>query len=142
MTFDWEQYNKWDAWGKDIIIDWLTDRGHTMVANPDKYGIDLYSDLNGKLYLWEVEVSTRRVWTSYDDYSERTVSFLGRKKKWNTWPFYYCIICSETKAIVLCKSTIIYNTDYREERYVVSRDTVDEFYNVPKSMCIFIHAQG
>lgn len=139
MRFDWQEYKRWDAWGKDIVIDWLTAAGHVMVHNPDKFGIDLYSDYNGKLYLWEVEVTTRRVWTSEEDYVHNTVSFLGRKKKWDTWPFFYCIICSETRALVMCTSTIIFNDEYKEERYVVSRDKVDVFYNVPKQLCTFIH---
>ena len=138
MSFDWEQYNKWDAWGKDIIIDWLSSKGHTMVHNPDKYGIDLYSDYKGKLHLWEVEVSTTHVWTCEDDYKPKAVSFLGRKKKWAEWPFYYCIICSATESIVVCSSSVIYKPEYKQERYVISRDCVETFYHVPKELCEWI----
>ena len=138
MKFDWEQYNKWDAWGKSIIIEWLSSKGHTMVHNPDKYGIDLYSDYEGKLYLWEVEVSTTHVWTCEDDYKPEAVSFLGRKKKWAEWPFYYCIICSETESIVLCSSSVIYKPEYKQERYVVSRNCVDVFYHVANELCRWV----
>jgi len=139
MKFNWEQYKQWDDWGKSIVINWLTNSGHIMVHNPDKYGIDLYSDYKGKLYLWEVEVSTRRLWTCEEDYKYDTVSFLGRKKKWDTWPFFYCIICSQTRAVVMCVSTTIFKEEYKQTRYVVSRDEMDEFYDVPKELCTFIH---
>lgn len=138
MMFDRKAYNKWDSWGKDIIIEWLSSKGHTLVHNPNRYGIDLYSDLNGKLYLWEVEVSTVRTWNNEEDYPNETVSFLGRKSKWSGLPFFYCIICSKTKAILCCRSQDIFKEAYKVEKYVANKDRVEVFYHVPKELCIFV----
>lgn len=139
--FNQLEYNKWDDWGKSVLINWLSNKGHTMVHNPDRYGIDLYSDLNGKLYLWEVEVCTWIEWNTKESYPYESVSFLGRKIKWNDWNFFYCIICAKTEAIIICESSVIFNDNYKTQRYVKTRNCYETFYMVPKHLCKYINAQ-
>jgi len=68
MTFSAAAFNQWDEFGKQVVKDHLLTKGHIIVPNPDRYGVDLYSDKNGTLYRWEVEVKSTIKWTSQEDY--------------------------------------------------------------------------
>jgi len=135
MTFSQEAFNQWDEFGKQVVKDYLLTKGHIIVPNPDRYGVDLYSDKNGTLYRWEVEVKSRIKWTSQEDYPYDTVSFLGRKKKWTAFPFWYCIVCAETKNILFAYSQQIYHEEYEVRKYIQGRGEVQKFYHVPKHLC-------
>lgn len=137
MRFSANAFNAYDDWGKDIIKAFLNNRGHIIVPNPDRYGVDLYSDKEGKLYRWEVEVKTGSAWRTAQDFPYDTVSFLGRKEKWKDFGFYYCIICKVTEAILIAHSDIIFQDAFRVEKYIGEREEVQRFYHVPKELCTF-----
>ena len=135
MSFSVSAYNKWDDWGKQVVKDYLLNQGHIIVPNPDRYGVDLYSEKRGKLYRWVVEVKTAVRWTTKEDFPYDTVSFLGRKEKWTEFPFWYCIVCSQTKSILFAFSNVIYHKEFEVEKYIGERSEVQKFYHVPKDLC-------
>lgn len=138
MRFSTNAFNMWDDWGKQVVKEYLGERGHIIVPNPDRYGIDLYSDKDGKLYRWEVEVKTAVHWTNEEDFPYNTVSFLGRKEKWKEFGFYYCIVCSKSRAILMCHSDVIFRDVFKVEKYIGERSEVQRFYHVPKDLCWFV----
>lgn len=135
MTFSPIAFDKWDEFGKDVVRAFLTNTGHVIVDNPNKYGIDLFSDKGGKLYRWEVEVKTGQSWSSADTFPYNTVSFLGRKEKWSSFPYWYCIVCAATEAICFAHSDVIFQEEFKVEKFIGERDEVQRFYHVPKELC-------
>ncbi len=118
----------------------LRSKGHNISENSDKYAVDLVSDKNGKSYYWEVEMKSQRPWTNREDFPFLSVSFLSRKEKWKEQHFWYVIICKETKAAIFCNSDIIFNENYKQKLYIKTNDRtgLDNFYRVPKELCIFV----
>lgn len=138
MKFNQKSFDENDDPAKQMLIAFLESKGHNISENCDKYGIDLFSEKDGKEYNWEVEMKSKRPWTSKDTYQFDTVSFLNRKKKWDN--FWYVIICKETKAAVICHSSVIFHNDYKEKLYIKTdeRNGTDYFFRVPKEKCIFV----
>lgn len=140
MKFSQESYNKNDAIGKELLLAFLRSKGHKSSENRDIYGIDIITEKDGKIYYWEVEMKSKRPWTCKEDFPFDSVSFLQRKEKWKDTPFWYVIICKETKAAIICSSNIIFNKNYKEKLYIKTQDRkgFDNFYRVPKDLCIFV----
>lgn len=138
MKFNQELFDTSDEEGKGLLIAFLEKKGHIISQNSDKYGIDLFSEKDGKTYNWEVEMKSRRPWTSMADFPFESVSFLKRKSKWDN--FWYVIICRETRAAIVCHSSVIFDEDYKEKIYIKTsyRNGSDNFYRVPKEKCIFV----
>lgn len=140
MKFNQELFDTSDEEGKGLLIAFLEKKGHIISQNRDKYGIDLFSEKDGKTYNWEVEMKSRRPWTSMVDFPFESVSFLNRKSKWDN--FWYVLICRETRAAIVCHSSVIFDDDYKEKIYIKTsyRNGSDNFYRVPKEKCIFVPA--
>ena len=60
MKFNQELFDTSDEEGKGLLIAFLEKKGHKISQNRDKYGIDLFSEKDGKTYNWEVEMKSRR----------------------------------------------------------------------------------
>jgi hypothetical protein len=122
-----------------MLIDYLKSRGHRVIENEDIYGLDFFTVKDQKWFNWEVEVKANIAWTSVDDFPYETISFLGRKKRLETENFWYVIICSATKSAIFAPSTVIFKEEYKVVNKVRSeyRTGFDEFYRVPKELCIF-----
>lgn len=140
LRFNKKSFEENDAIGKELLMAFLRSVGHNISENCDIYGIDFFSEHNGIKYYWEVEMKSRRPWTTKEDFPFPTVSFLSRKGKWKETPFWYVIICKETKAAIFCKSEIIFKENYKEKLYIKTEDRkgIDNFYRVPKELCIFV----
>ena len=136
-----ESYDENDSFGKEIMIEVLKARGYNVLEKPEDFGIDLVAERSGVVEFFEVEVKHNYPWTSREDFPFDTVSFLGRKKKWEEDNFWYCIICAETKAIIIANSKGIYKDEYAEIRNISTsqRNGKDKFYRVPKDKCWFVH---
>lgn len=138
MKFNQELFDTSDEEGKQLLIAFLEKKGHEISQNCDKYGIDLFSEKDGKTYNWEVEMKSRRPWVSEETFPFDSVSFLNRKKKWDN--FWYVIICRETRAAIFCHSSVIFHEIYKEKIYIKTsyRNGSDNFFRVPKEKCIFV----
>ena len=138
MKFNQELFDTSDEKGKQLLIAFLEKKGHEISQNCDKYGIDLFSEKDGKTYNWEVEMKSRRPWVSEETFPFDSVSFLNRKKKWDN--FWYVIICRETRAAIFCHSSVIFHEVYKEKIYIKTsyRNGSDNFFRVPKEKCIFV----
>lgn len=140
MKFNQKSFEDNDAIGKELLMAFLRSVGHNISENSDIYGIDFFSEYKDKKYYWEVEMKSKRPWTCKEDFPFASVSFLSRKEKWAENPFWYVIICKETKAAIFCKSEIIFKENYKEKLYIKTNDRkgLDNFYRVPKELCIFV----
>lgn len=140
MKFNQKSYDENDTLGKDLLIAFLNSKGHNSSENRDKYGIDIITEKDGKDYLWEVEMKSNRPWSNREDFPFPSVSFLSRKEKWKDQHFWYVIICTETNAAIFCHSDIIFEEKYKQKLYIKTneRKGFDNFYRVPKNLCIFV----
>lgn len=143
MKFNQKSFDENDAIGKELLMAFLRSKGHTASENTNKYGIDIVTVKEEKEYFWEVEMKSRRPWTSKEDFQFSSVSFLNRKAKWQDTPFWYVIICRETKAAIFCKSDLIFKDEYKEKLFINTKDRkgVDNFFRVPKDLCIFVPSE-
>ena len=133
-----ESYDKNDGWAKERVANLLKSKGYeVIVSEVEDYNIDITAKKNGKTIYVEAEVKRRYSWTSKEDYKFDTVSFLGRKIKWASKGFWYCIVCAETEAIVCCHSNRIYKDANMEliNINVVNRSGLDKLFRVPKEQC-------
>jgi hypothetical protein len=142
--FSKKDYDKDDAWGTEILRQVLIARGYELVPKEkEDYGIDIVGVRNGLPEFFEVEVKHNYPWTDREDFKFDTVSFLGRKRKWNDLNFWYCVICAETESIIFAQSSEIFKEDNRQLKQVNSqnRKGLDEFYMLPKEKCFFVSKQ-
>ena len=133
-----ESYDRNDWLGKTMLTWYLMKAGHKVNVPKENFGIDITSTKDGKQYHWEVEMKASAIWTGEADFPYPTVSFLKRKAKMGD-NFWYAIICKDTQALVMARSTDIFKDEYKENVNVniSERHGVDEFYRVPKSKCIW-----
>lgn len=137
-----ESYDTNDAYGKAVVTAWLkTQDWVDHIIDEEDYGIDLeVIDHNGRSQFFEAEVKGNYPWTDKDSFKFDTVSFLGRKKKWEGKGFYYVLVCAETQALCIAHSSEIFKEEYREVRRIKTghRNGLDAFYRVPKDICRWI----
>jgi len=140
--FNQESYDTNDAYGKAIVTAWLKDQDWvSKIIDEEDYGIDLEAlDHEGKSHFFEAEVKGNYPWTDKESFPFDTVSFLGRKKKWEGKGFYYVLVCAETQALCIAHSSDIFKEDFREVRRIRTshRNGLDAFYRVPKDLCRWI----
>jgi hypothetical protein len=135
-------YERNDEWGKSVLYEWLDSFGSRFIIvdkQEEDYQVDvLVIDTETNLTIsFEVEVKHGYPFTDASSFKFDSVSFLGRKKKYDN--FWYAIICGETKAILMAHSREIYKEEYRQVKEIATseRNGMDEFYRVPKSKCFF-----
>lgn len=137
-----ESYDTNDAYGKAVVTAWLkTQDWVDHIIDEEDYGVDLeVVDHNGRSQFFEAEVKGNYPWTDKESFKFDTVSFLGRKKKWEGKGFYYALVCAETQAICIAHSSEIFKEEYREVRRINTshRKGLDAFYRVPKNVCRWI----
>ena len=123
----------------DMVSDFLVNKGFSIVDKEEDYWIDIEAEREGETLLFEAEVKPRVRFTSRDSFPFKTVSFLSRKSKWKETPFWYVIVCPDTKYAIFAKSEDIFKDKYIENINVNTSDRkgMDKFYRVPKSVCIF-----
>lgn len=137
-----ESYDTNDAYGKAVVTAWLkTQDWVAEIIDEENYSVDLeVVDHDGKTQYFEAEVKGNYPWTDKESFKFNTVSFLGRKKKWEGMGFYYVLVCAETQALCIAHSSEIFKEEYREVRKINTshRKGLDAFYRVPKDKCRWI----
>jgi len=139
--FSRASYNEDNDWGIQQVSSFVVSRGYEVIPKREEdYGIDIAAIKKGELVFLEAEVKVNYPWTCRDDFPFPTVSFLARKKKWDHVDFWYVVVCRETGAFVMCKSSEIFKEEYRTIKHINSkhRKGIDVTYNVPKDKCIFL----
>ena len=139
--FNSKSYDKNDQWAKNLLINYLLNKGYQIIKSVEDYNHDIEAlNETGEKVFFEVEVKTGYPFKGKKSFPFDTVSFTGRKKRIHEIKeFIYIIICKETKWAVACSSSIIYNQNYLEEWYINSsqRSGSDVFYRVSKELCKF-----
>ena len=132
-------YDKNNSLAIDMVSDFLVNKGFSIVDKKEDYWIDIEAKKEGATILFEAEVKSRVKFTSRDSFPFKTVSFLARKSKWKETPFWYVIVCPDTKYAIFAKSEDIFKDEYIENINVNTSDRkgMDKFYRVPKSVCYF-----
>ena len=88
-----------------------------------------------------MRLGKRNKWTCASDFPFRFVNFLSRKKRMHERdPFWYVIICDETKFALAAHSSVIYdgNTPITIGTNTVDMEESLVVYRLPVSKCIFI----
>ena len=138
--FSQRSYNENDRFAKEVVkdflgsLDWVNE-----IVDVEDYFVDLeVVDQDGRSHFFEAEVKSGYPFTGAHDFKFDSVSFLGRKKKWEKHGFYYCIVCRETESICLAHSKDIFKQEYKEIRSINKRDRsgLDAFYRVPKNTAV------
>jgi len=133
-------YNENDEFAKNIFLDFIKKRGHSIINSEENFKHDVISIKNGVTFYFELEVKIGYPFTSKESFKFNTVSFLGRKKRLHDiHPFYYVVICKETKSALFADSNNIYNNNFFEQVKVNVNDRKgnDGMYRVPKNLCTF-----
>ena len=137
-----ESYDTNDAYGKAIVIAWLKTQDWVAdIIEEEDFGVDIeVVDHQGRSTFIEAEVKGNYPWTNKESFPFDTVSFLGRKKKWEGKGFYYALVCAETQAMCIAHSSQIFKEEFREVRRINTghRQGLDAFYRVPKDLCRWI----
>ena len=140
--FNQGSYNHSDQYAKDLFIQYITNKGHTIISEEENYNHDIITNKDNITYYFELETKSRYPFTSIDTFPFNSVSFLGRKKRLHLKnKFHYIIICRETEWAVTCSSENIFKDEYLENLNIntPNRKGKDQMFRVPKEKCIFFN---
>lgn len=141
-VFRKDDYDELNDYAINMITKFLQFFGYDVPKKEEDYTIDIEAYRNNKKYRVEAEVRSDLWFTDRETFPFDTVSFLGRKKKYeDISDFWYFLVCKKTGYAVYCNSNTIYKDIYRETIRVnnIKRYGDDVFYRVPKSLCKFIN---
>lgn len=132
-------YEKNNDLAVKAVSGWLEKKGYTIVEKDEDYWIDIEAKKENTTLLFEAEVKQRVDFTDRHSYPYPTVSFLARKAKWKSTPFWYVIFCPSTGYAIIAHSSWIFKDEYfiHIEVKTLERRGLDKFYRVPKSICMF-----
>jgi len=107
--FNQSNYDANDASGKEVVTQFLTNKGLDVQENSNKYGIDLIANgttYNGKSFVdIPIEVERRNIWT--DTFPFPTVHVPERKTKFLSKYMLYAVVNSTYDRVMFCSSDII-----------------------------------
>ena len=133
-------YDHNDKYAKDLFINYITKKGHTIINDEENYEHDIITKKENIKYYFELETKSKYPFTTRESFKFNSVSFLGRKKRLHLKnKFYYIIICRETKFALSCNSEDIFKEEYIQNLYINTSDRKgqDQMYRVQKDKCIF-----
>lgn len=127
-----------------IFSSFLTKKGYQIIDKEEDYWIDIEATKENNTLLFEVEMKSKVKFSDRESFPFNTVSFLARKEKWKSTPFWYCIICESTGFAVIANSDKIYKKRYKQNINVNTkhRKGLDSFYRVPKEECYFVNVSS
>lgn len=140
--FNKNSYAENDNFAKNLFIEYIKKMGHNIINTNENFEHDIITEKNGLKYFFETEVKIGYPFELKESFKFNTVSFLGRKKRLHDInPFFYVIICKETKYALCSHSNIIFKDEYFENVYVNSKDRKgnDGMYRVPLDKCKFFY---
>jgi hypothetical protein len=140
--FNQGSYNHSDKYAKDLFINYITKKGHTIINKKENYDHDVITKKDNIIYYFELETKSKYPFTTIETFKFNSVSFLGRKKRLHLKnKFHYIIICRETEWAITCNSEDIFKTEYIENLNIntPNRKGKDQMYRVPKDKCKFFN---
>tara|TARA_S200002703_G_scaffold157391_1_gene165074 strand:- start:1616 stop:2068 length:453 start_codon:yes stop_codon:yes gene_type:complete len=141
-VFRKDDYDELNDYAISMITEFLQFFGYDVPKKAEDFTIDIEAYRNGNKYRIEAEVRSDLWFTERETFPFDTVSFLGRKKKYeDISDFWYFLVCKKTGYAVYCNSKTIYQDIYRENIMVNNKKRYgnDVFYRVPKMLCKFIN---
>lgn len=130
--FNQQSYEENDKIAKDLMINFLTKRGHIITQSEETYGTDIITN-KGK---YEVEMSGKE-FTNEESFPYPNVNFLGRKEKYGN-DFYYVIISKNKTHALVAAASDIFQKDNKVVVYCnTNRNGYDEVYQLPKDRVKF-----
>ena len=139
-VFRQDDYDELNDLSIKKVSSYLERRGYLVPYKKEDYDIDIVAYKGDQEYRVEVEVRTKLTWTSENDFPFDTVSFLGRKKKYqDNKPFWYFLVSNDMKHFLYCSSDDIFKEEYRKVKKINTekRFGTDSAYHVPKHKCHF-----
>lgn len=130
--FNQQSYEENDKIAKDLMIDFLTKRGHVIEQDEETYSTDIITN-KGK---YEVEMSGKE-FTNEESFPYPNVNFLGRKEKYGN-DFHYVIISKNRTHALVAAAQDIFQKDNKVVVYCnTNRNGYDEVYQLPKDRVKF-----
>lgn len=135
-----DSYNDSNQLGINLITGFLRRRGFDVPKRPEDYMVDIHAYKNNIKYLIEAEVRRGLNFTSANSFPFDTVSFLARKKKYESnQSFWYFLVCRETEYCLFANSKDIFQERYKVLKKINTsrRSGIDAVYHVPIDKCEF-----
>ena len=132
--FEQAHHDKFDDPARDTAKSWWASLGWDIKDNPDKYGVDLIAEKEGKRVYVEVEV--KRVWHGAE-FTYDTLHVPYRKTKFLDKPTKFMIFnASRTHAAVIGRAAVRKAPVIEVPNRTIGRG--EKFYNIPVSDVSFV----
>lgn len=148
QTFNATSYKQNNKTGIDIVSDYLRGRGWIIPERVEDYGVDIIATkytikkrVNRpslrKDCIQCFEVEMKRCYFTDEYFPYKTVSFLGRKKKYGK--FWYVIVSRKSDYALAAYSDTIYNPKYHQKKVIETKSRIgyDDVYHVPVDKVTF-----
>lgn len=130
--FNQQSYDANDKIAKDLMINFLTKKGHIITQSEETYSTDIITN-KGK---YEVEMSSKN-FTTRESFPYEKVNFLGRKAKYGN-NYYYVIISKNQQYALVAAAKDIFKEENKTVVYCnTNRNGYDEVYQVNKDQVKF-----
>lgn len=130
--FNKQSYEDNDKVAKDLMITFLTGKGHQIVQEEETYSTDIITN-KGK---YEVEMSGKD-FTIRESFPYPMVNFLGRKEKYGN-DYHYVIISKNKQYALVAASKDIFKEENKATIYCnTNRNGYDEVFQLPKDKVKF-----
>ena len=130
--FNQQSYDENDKIAKDLIIKFLSSKGHIIQQSEETYGTDIITN-KGK---YEVEMSSKD-FTTRESFPYEKVNFLGRKQKYGK-DYHYIIISKNQEYALVAAAKDIFKEENKKVVYCnTNRNGYDEVFQLPKHQVKF-----
>ena len=79
--FQQNQYDKCDSISRKVFVEFIENRGHTIVSKEEDYNHDIVTEKDGVHHYFELETKRGYPFRGRKSFPFQSVSFLGRKKR-------------------------------------------------------------
>jgi len=134
-SFNRALYEAYDKPARDVLVDYLQDKGHNLVSNEENYNVDVVTQKNGFTYFNEAEVKTgwKEDWPTHwseiriPERKQRLLS-LYQKETFSVLNFY--VFRHDLKQVWRIKDTLLTHESLREAkgRYI---QRGEKFFHIP-----------
>lgn len=130
--FDSRLFDLHDASARVAVSDWLSDLGYWVHHNPNKYGVDLIAELDGKSRAVEVEVKIGWV----DLFPFESLHIPARKAKFAGPDSVFCILNRDHSKLVAVTGDLVAMCGFVQKSTSLTQEP-DLFFEVPLKFVYF-----